>query len=64
LDLCIGCCKHFNLASACEANFDLTKEPELESDDGMEREGFLKVFVMPFIYLNTQERQNMSLNFH
>lgn len=43
LDLCIGCCKHFNLASACEANFDLTKEPKLEFDDGMEREGFLKV---------------------
>jgi hypothetical protein len=43
LDPCITCYKHFNLASACEVKFDLTKELEAKFDDGMEHEEFSKL---------------------
>jgi hypothetical protein len=40
LDLYIGCCKHFDLASPCEVKFDLIEKLEAKFDDGMDYEEF------------------------
>ncbi len=49
IDLCIGCLKHLDLVSTCEAKSNLIDELEVEFEDGMECEGFPKVGDM--IYL-------------